>query len=128
MRPNRIVGPSPTFFGGYAEAGFFLTRGDSRPYRRGGSWGPIKPAKGVDKGGAGAVQLNARYDWLDLGSAGVVGGTQSSYLVSLVWTPAAHFRWIANYGRIEVRDAAVPNGTSRNYGANIFGTRVQVDF
>lgn len=117
----------PTFFGGYAEVGYFLTKGDTRGYK-GGVFDRIKPANGVDKGGPGAIQLNLRYDYLDLVDAGIVGGKQNGYLVSLVWTPTAYTRFMANYGRMEYDMAAIAAGTDTSYGVDAVGVRAQFDF
>src|SRR5690606_20439921 len=76
---SRPVLADPTFFGGYAEVGVFLTRGDTRGYKA-GTFDRVKPAKEVGEGGIGAIQVNLRYDHLDLGDAGIVGGTQKGYL------------------------------------------------
>ncbi len=56
---------NPGFTGGYAEIGYFLTQGDTRGYR-GGVFDRTRPAHALGAGGIGAVQLNLRYDYLDL--------------------------------------------------------------
>lgn len=117
----------PTFFGGYVEAGYFLTKGDGRGYK-GGNFERVKPAKPVGKGGIGAVQLNLRYDYLDLVDGLIVGGTQNGYEVSLIWTPTARTRFIANYGRMEYDNAAISAGGGRSYSDDAFGVRAQFDF
>jgi phosphate-selective porin OprO/OprP len=76
----------------------------------------------------GAVQLNLRYDYLDLNDAGITGGTQNGFGVSLVWTPTDYTRFIMNYGRMEYDDAAVPAGIETSYTVDAFGMRAQVDF
>lgn len=124
-RPGGL--PDPTFFGGYAEVGYFLTGGDSRTYK-GGKFDRIKPKNPVGKGGFGAVQVNARYDYLDLNDAGLIGGTQNSFGVSLVWTPTDYTRFMANYWRNQYHDAAIRAGTDRDYGVDSFGVRAQFDF
>lgn len=116
----------PTFFGAYAEVGFFLT-GDSRPLK-GGQFGAIKPKKQLGEGGIGAVQVNARYDWLDLNSAGIVGGQQRGYMASIIWTPAEWLRLMAQYARINYRDAAIAVGGDRDYGVDVIGARVQLTY
>jgi phosphate-selective porin OprO/OprP len=118
---------NPTFQGGYAEAGMFLTKGDTMGYK-GGAYDRIKPANPINKGGLGALLLNGRYDYLDLNDEGIVGGKQSTYGVSLIWVPMDYLRFIANYGHLELRDAAIPAGIDRNYGVDGFGVRAQVDF
>ena len=118
----------PTFFGGYAEIGYFLTGGDSRGYKK-GTFDRVKPKNGFDKGGIGAVQVNLRYDFLDLNDAGIVGGKQDGYAISVIWTPTAYTRLMANYGRMEYTDAAIATGTGdRSYGVDVFGMRAQFDF
>ncbi len=118
----------PTFFGGYAEVGYFLTKGDTRGYKN-GTFDRVKPKTGVEKGGLGAVQLNLRYDYLDLNDGPIVGGKQNGYAASLIWTPTAYTRFIVNYGRMQYDDAAVPAaGGDRSYGIDVFGVRSQIDF
>lgn len=127
LRPTLFTGAKPTFFGGYAEVGYFLTKGDTRTYKR-GAWGSIKPARGLDNGGPGAIQVNIRFDRLDLSDGVVVGGTQDSYLTSVVWTPIEHMRFMANYGHLVLKDAALATVEGRDYDADIFVARAQVDF
>ncbi len=127
---NRASVPSaadPTFFGAYAEVGVFLTKGDSRPLK-GGQFGAIKPKKALGQGGVGAVQLNARYDYLDLNDAGIVGGQQRGYMASIVWTPTEYLRLIAQYARLDYRDAAIAVAGDRNYGVDVIGARVQLSY
>jgi phosphate-selective porin OprO/OprP len=125
---DRVGGPDPTFFGYAIEAGMFLTKGDTRGYKK-GQFDRVKPSSPVGRGGIGAVQVNARYDYLDLSDAGIVGGRQKGYELSLIWTPAAYTRVIANYGRLNYSDAAVPAaGGDRSYGVDAFGIRTQFDF
>ena len=118
------------FFGGYIESGFFLTPGDSRGYR-GGRWNRTRPANPVGEGGIGAVQVNLRYDYLDLNDrdAGVVGGKQNGYQGSLIWTTTDYTRFQINYGRLSYDDAvlALPDG-SRDYSVDVVGVRAEFDF
>lgn len=118
----------PTFFGGYAEVGYFLTSGDTRGYKD-GKFDRTKPKNPVDAGGMGSLQFNLRYDRLDLSDAGIVGGTQNGYYASLVWKPTDYTMLLANYGRLEYSDAvhAQANG-DRDYAADVFALRAQVDF
>jgi phosphate-selective porin OprO/OprP len=128
LKADRLTpGASPTFFGGYAEAGYFLT-GETRGYK-GGRWDRTKVLKPVGGGGAGAFQINLRYDYLDLNDAGIVGGSQRGYEASLLWIPQDHVRFLLNYGYLRYGDAAVPAaGGDRSYGINVVGARAQVDF
>ncbi len=117
----------PDFFGGYAELGWFLTKGDTRAYRR-GAFDRTVPTNGFDKGGWGALQLVARYDRIDLDSASVAGGTQDAFGLSLIWNPTAYTRLMANYGRLLVNGSVVSNDGDTGYGIDAFGMRAQVDF
>jgi phosphate-selective porin OprO/OprP len=118
--------PDPTFNGGYAEVGYLLT-GDDTAYKS-GVYERIRPTNPVDKGGFGAVQVNVRYDWLDLNDKDIIGGRQEIAGLSLIWIPIDYVRFIANYGHLWLHDAAVKVGTNGNYDADAFGMRAQVDF
>jgi len=125
-RPGALA--DPTFFGGYVEAGYFLTGGDTRGYKK-GTFGRVKPKNPVGDGGLGAWQVNVRYDYLDLTDAGIVGGTQNAYQVSLVWTPTNYTRLMLNYGHQMYDDAFYPAaGGDTSYSVDAFGVRAQVDF
>ena len=118
---------SPTFFGGYAEVGYFLT-GETRGYK-GGKFDRTKVLNPVGDGGFGAFQVNLRYDHLDLNDAGILGGRQQGYQASLVWIPQDHVRFLLNYGRMSYDDAAIPAlAGDRDYSIDVIGARAQVDF
>lgn len=128
QKVSRPLASDPTFWGGYAEVGYYLTEGDTRGYK-GGVMDRTTPANGVDKGGIGAIELNLRYDYLDLNDAGIIGGRQKGIGVSLVWTPTAYTRFIANYGHMKYSDAALSTITSdRKYSVDAMGMRAQFDF
>jgi phosphate-selective porin OprO/OprP len=117
----------PTFFGGYVEAGLVLTPGDSRIYKD-GAFDRLAPRKGIDQGGIGAIEVNVRYDYLDLIDKGIVGGKQRTAGISLVWAPIQYVRIIANYGRLSFDQAAVAAAGDQDYSADAFGLRTQFDF
>jgi phosphate-selective porin OprO/OprP len=120
-------GLSPTFFGGYAEAGLYLT-GEARGYKN-GRWDRTVVRRPVGKGGLGALQINLRYDHLDLNDGGIVGGKQQAYGASMVWIPQDNVRFLLNYGRLRYEDAAIAAvGGDRDYSIDVFGARAQVDF
>jgi len=126
---NADAGPnlSPTYFGGYAEIGYYFT-GETRGYKN-GQFDRTKVLKPVGGGGFGAVQLNLRYDYLDLSEGSVAGGTQQGYQASLIWIPQDYVRFLINYGHLRYQDAAVAAaGGDRDYGINVVGARAQVDF
>jgi phosphate-selective porin OprO/OprP len=121
------AGVSPTFFGGYAELGYYLT-GETRGYR-GARWDRTRVSRPLGDGGFGAIQLNLRYDYLDLTSDGVVGGTQNGVQASLIWIPIDYVRFLFNYARLSYDDAAIPAaGGDRDYSVDVFGARAQIDF
>ena len=125
-RPGALA--DPTFFGGYAEVGLFLTPDDTRGYKA-GTFDRVKPAHPIDEGGFGALQLNLRYDYLDLVDAGVIGGVQNGYLASLIWTPTDYTRLMLNYGRLQYDQAIYPTASGdRSYGVDAVAVRAQVDF
>jgi phosphate-selective porin OprO/OprP len=119
---NSFLVPSgnPSFWGGYAEVGYFLT-GEVRGYKN-GLWDRTKVLKPFSKGGWGAVQLNGRVDYLDLdsnklkngvsnnfltgGSAASInltrGGKQLGLLGSVVWIPEDYLRMYFQYARANI--------------------------
>jgi len=119
----------PTFSGYYAEVGYFLTKGDTRGYKN-GQFDRTKPKNPVGKGGIGAVQVNLRYDHLNLDDAGAgfMGGKQDAYAVGLSWMPTERTRLILNYARLQFKDSAISVGGDRSYGADAIGMRAQFDF
>ena len=118
----------PTFFGGSIELGYYLTEGDTRGYK-GGKFDRQKPANPVGEGGFGSVQVNVRYDRLDLTDAGIVGGTQDGFMASLVWKPTDYTMLLINYARLEYSDAVFATAAGmRDYGVDSFGVRAQIDF
>lgn len=117
----------PTFFGGYAEVGWFLT-GETRGYKN-GAFDRTRVRHSVEEGGWGALQLNLRYDHLDLTDGGVVGGSQNAILASLIWIPTDYVRFLLNYGRLNYDNAAIPAaGGDRDYAVDVVGARAQIDF
>ena len=119
--------PNSSFWGGYAEVGMLLTPGDKTGYR-GGTYDRIRPADPITEGGIGAVQVNARYDRLDLNDGAITGGLQQTLGLGVVWVPVDSLRFQANYGRLWISDAAIPAGTDRDYRVDTLGVRAQFDF
>jgi phosphate-selective porin OprO/OprP len=148
-------GGDPSFLSYYAEVGYFLT-GETRGYKN-GLWDRTKVLHPFDKGGWGAFQINARYDYLDLDSSklksgfsynpgtGAVtasnsltrGGKQTGYQLGLIWIPQDYVRFLVQYVRTEVEggpSAALAKPTStkpldeRKYGFDSVAVRAQFDF
>lgn len=135
----------PSFVSAYGEVGFFIT-GESRGYK-GGKWDRTKVLKPFDKGGIGAIQVNARLDYTDLEDrvAGttlaapnfVNGGKQTGYQLSVIWNPMDYIRFMAQYAHTDVEGgprAAALNPTStqpinqRSYNNDSFAVRAQLEF
>ena len=116
----------PTFFGGYAEVGYFLT-GETRAYKN-GIFGSTKPKRSLGEGGMGSLQVNLRYDYLDMNDKNIVGGTQNALILGLIWTPIEFMRFNLNYGHIRYTDAAILAGASRDYSVDVLGWRAELDF
>ena len=127
MEAGRLVGPTPTFFGGYAEVGWYIT-GETRGYRN-GAFDRTRVLRPLSAGGPGAFQVNLRYDRLDLSDAGVTGGSQNALLASVIWIPSDYMRFLLNYGHVAYRNAIVPAALGdRNYAVDVLGARAQFDF
>ena len=128
LKADRIgTAVAPTFFGGYAELGYYLT-GETRGYKN-GQFDRTKVLKPVGGGGFGALQLNLRYDHLDLNDAGITGGRQQGYAASLVWIPQDYVRFLINYARLDYDQAAIPAlAGARDYEIDVIGARAQIDF
>jgi phosphate-selective porin OprO and OprP len=117
---------NPTFFGASVEAGLYLTD-DTRGYGK-GVFRATKVKRPVGQGGLGAWQVNVRYDHLDLSDRTTIGGTQDAYMASLIWTPIDYVRFMLNYARLDVNNAAVVIAGDRSYGVDTLGMRAQVSF
>ena len=137
---------NPTFWGGYAEVGFYLT-GETRAYK-GGSFGRVKVLHPFNDGGWGAFQVNGRVDYLNLNddldssSASLVapfyvnGGKQVAYQFSGIWNPTDYVRFMAQFSHINVTggprnslssDVLLPVN-QRKFNSNVFTMRAQIDF
>ena len=115
---TRYLG-DPSFEGGYAEIGYYLT-GESRGYK-GGKFDRTKVLHPFDQGGWGALQVNARVDYINLNDRVadapstataaqsvaapyyVNGGKQIAFMVGLVWSPMDYVRFTAQYAHLNVR-------------------------
>jgi phosphate-selective porin OprO/OprP len=137
---------NPSFWGGYLEAGFYLT-GETRAYK-GGSFNRVKVLKPFNQGGWGAIQLNGRVDYVDLsddvdgGSSSLAapfyvnGGKQIAYQASIIWNPTDYTRLMAQYAHINVTggprnslgDDLSDPANEREFDSDLFAMRAQLDF
>jgi phosphate-selective porin OprO/OprP len=150
-RPGETFGPNdgtaggfltsknPSFWGGYAEIGYFLT-GETRGYKQ-GRWDRTKVLHPFNEGGWGAFQLNGRVDYVDLqddldGSSAslsaplyVNGGKQLGLQASLIWLPTDYLRFMAQYGHVRVDDGPRVNAaTGSSFSSDTAAVRAQIDF
>lgn len=125
LRPAGL--PDPSFWGGYAEIGLVVTPGDTTSYR-GGAFDRVRPKNPVSAGGIGAIQINARYDRIDLNDGTIVGGQQQAVGLSAIWMPTDYVRFLVNYGHLWIDNPAVPAWTDPEVQADIVGARAQFDF
>jgi len=120
----------PTFFGAYADVGYFIT-GETRGYK-GGKFDRVKVLKPFGKGGWGSLGVNLRYDYLDLSDGLVVGGKQNAIQASLNWKPTDYVMLGLNYAHLAYDNAAIniaaPPAVDRNYSVDMVGLRSQIDF
>ena len=156
--PQFVPDGNPSFWGGYIEAGYFVT-GETRGYKA-GLWDRTKVLKPFSKGGFGAIQLIGRIDYLDLDSkklkhgctnnflTGVCtapssatllgkGGKQFGFLAGVTWIPEDYVRVLLNYSHASITggpQAALVEADSskdideRQYGVDAVQARFQVDF
>ena len=118
--------------GYYGYVTYFLT-GESRNYSaKTGSWGRIKPNQNFDmKGGKGAWELAAGYDYMNLRSGAINGGRASTGKFGINWYPNSHVRVMTNYVRALDINTSGMTGQSLawNKGAlDMIETRVQLDW
>ena len=123
--------------GAYGYVTYFLT-GESRNYKsKTASWDRIKPNHNFDlKGGWGAWEVAAGYDYMNLGAGAIHGGKASTAKLGLNWYPNSHVRVMANY--IHALDISTYQGTAvnadltsrafNNASLDMLETRVQLDW
>ena len=83
--------PTPRkFWGWYAQAGYLLFGGSQRYDANGGKYTKIKPGKKW-----GDIELCARYEYINLNSGNVYGGSADAFAVGLNW-------WVNNNVKMQV--------------------------
>ncbi|MDA1049390.1 MAG: porin [Planctomycetota bacterium] len=133
---QRSTAADLNFHGAYVYVSYFLT-GEHQPYERTtGTIGRVKPFENfflVDRccggrgRGMGALQIAARYSYLDLSDENILGGEGKNFTAGLnwFWTPYSKLQLNYIYGDI-TNHADVNGSTAGNY--HIIGTRFMVDF
>jgi phosphate-selective porin OprO/OprP len=116
-------------WGGYAGLSYFLT-GEQRSYNpKSGAFGRVKVNDPLHEGGAGAWEIGARLDYLDLNDGVAQGGEQYSVIAGLNWYPNNYARIMLNGTVTQVNDAAgdaAATGSENTIWG--IGTRLQVDW
>jgi len=95
---------NPDFYGYHLSANYFIT-GEHRGYNhRTGTVRRIRPVLDFTDGGWGALELSARYSFLDLNSAGIEGGAMSIVSAGLIWHPAYDLQLHAQWSRANLKN------------------------
>jgi phosphate-selective porin OprO/OprP len=127
---NRLGAGDCCFNGGYVLASYILT-GEHRGYDRSiGYIDRLIPSRplGSRKDGArgwGAVELAARFSWIDLNSNSVRGGRLEDETVGLNWYLNPNVRLMFNYVLANLNDAPT---APHNGVCNMFAMRLGMDF
>ena len=124
----------------YAETGYFLTKGDHRSYSKAtGTWDRTTPkhpwsviSNSNTTPGRGALELTARYTYLDLlsgnptltTSQGARAGNENDMTLGLNWYLNPNARFMINYVNTWV-NSIDPSITGRYQG---LGMRMHFDF
>ncbi len=96
---DQTAGPDLYFTGAYAQVSWFVT-GEHRPYQTCHcSFGRVKPKRRLApaKGDWGALELAARYSYLDLSDENIRGGTQNNTALGVSWYLYSNLRLMANW-------------------------------
>jgi phosphate-selective porin OprO/OprP len=114
------AGYDATFQGWSAQGGWFIT-GESRPYKTdNGTFGRVAPKKNFDgKGGAGAWEVVARVDSINLNDAQANGGHMQTVSAGVNWYLNPNTRVMLDWVHADVIDVGWMNGLEM---------RFQVDF
>jgi phosphate-selective porin OprO/OprP len=113
--------PDADFDGYYVSGSWFLT-GEARTYDA-GAFERVKVNSPVFDGGAGAWEVAARFDTVDLTDGAIIGGTQDTYIVGVNWYLGNYVRLMANYNKSKVK-----GGTNDGADIDLFGLRAQIDW
>ncbi len=114
------------FDGWYVMGSVFVT-GESRTYKKAaGTFDRNRPFNNFmnGEGGAGAVEILARYSNVDLISDGIDGGRMNNYTVGVNWYLNPMTRIMLNYTHSSVEHRGGPELGN----ADVLGVRFQVDF
>ncbi|MFT4254493.1 MAG: porin [Caulobacter sp.] len=136
---STLGGPDFDIVTAYASASWFAT-GEIRPYNPNGSFGRIKVAHPLDKGGFGALELAARYDYADfsdMAANGVVSqasqtglataGTYGAVTLGANWYPYSYVRLTGNLTRAHIDNRPI-GGVQLDADVTVAQARLQLEF
>lgn len=109
----------PKFDGGSIEAAWVITGERQRYGMTNGTFGGIRP-----RGKFGAVEVAARYSYLDLSDGLVAGGKERNWSVGLNWYITRNVRIMGNYVSAKSR----PGRNGLRESVNALMTRLQIAF
>ena len=109
----------PKFNGGSVEAAWVITGERQRYGMTNGTFGGIRP-----RGKLGAVEVAARYSFLDLTDGAVAGGEQENWSLGLNWYITRNFRLMGNY----INAKTSPGRNGLNESVDVVMTRFQIAF
>jgi len=121
---------NPTFWGSQVTASYFLT-GEDSPYNpKNGTYARPNIKRPFLKGGPGAIQIVARYDYIDLTDNGIFGGIQKTVILGVNWWLASQIKVAVNYSHSNISQAflVADNGSDGANKVNAFGIRTQIDW
>ena len=138
VKPRTI--PDLAFHGWYAQASWVIT-GERRSYNKSSAaFSAPTPDSTIEKGGAGAWELAARYSDLDLNdraglagiaapTGGIRGGEQKIWTAGINWYPDSFFKFTLDYQRVNIaRIAAATPFASVGQQYNALSARAQFSF
>lgn len=107
----------------YIQSGYFLT-GEKRAYNKiAGVFARVRPLTPYGDEGFGAVELAARYSYIDLNGSGFQGGRLNDVTLGVNWYLNQYTKFQLNYIR-----AMLDNPVHGPSDTNIVAARAQLDF
>ncbi|MDD2864942.1 MAG: porin [Methylococcales bacterium] len=126
-------GNGATLDGYYGYMSYFLT-GESRAYKsKTGAWDRLKPNHNFDgKGGWGAWEVAAGYDYINLNDGAIKGGQASTAKLGVNWYVNPHVRVMADYVHaLDINTVGASGARSQAFNGadlDIIETRFQLDW
>jgi phosphate-selective porin OprO/OprP len=123
----------------YASASWFAT-GETRPYNPNGSFGRIRVAHPLDRGGFGALEFAARYDYADFSDMAAndavapslqtglaTAGTYQAVTLGANWYPYSYVRLSGNLTRARIDNRPIA-GVQLDADVTVAQARLQLEF